>query len=427
MSILPASKSRIDKAGRALSNPPDEITEEDLELEELFDRYREAHLAPLTSLTATIQSILGEKNERYYIAQRLKRKPQIVRKLNRLSVRLTQLQDIGGLRVIAEKNRDADRISTAVDEALSRLRRFSLVRTTDYRPLGRDDSGYRALHKIISFGGLHLELQIRSRAQHYWAESVERTSVFYGRRLKEGEGSNVVLLYFKKLSSLFREIEWGRKAPADEIATLETLRIKAEEIIRRDGHAQLMDGHVNEDVIKTMLQKERSNPGQLNNWILVFDWNTASFLTWDIASREPEEAMKQYARYEREFPEAQMYEVVLVGSSDILTVQKTHSHYFGLARPDKILEDLGQSVRSFADDVALDYGAKKILSVLARRKIWGETQGVQRTTLRNHFCKDVEFFDASLEILLERGLVLSKGGAGLTLNVAKTAEIESIV
>jgi hypothetical protein len=188
-----------------------------------------------------------------------------------------------------------------------------------------------------------------------------------------------------------------------------------------------MDGHVNEDVIKTMLQKERANRGALNNWILVFDWKTASFLTWDIVSREPDEAVAQYARYEREFPETELFEVVLVGSSDISTVQKTHSHYFGLARPDKLLEDLGQSVRSFADDAKLDYGAKKILSVLARKKVWGEGQGIQRSTLRNHFCKDVEYFDSSLDLLLERSLVLSKGGAGLTLNISKTAEIEKIV
>ncbi len=257
---LPASKSRIDRAGRALSRPPIELTEEDLELEEVFDRYREAHLAPLTSLTATVQNTLASSGQQYYIAQRLKRKPQIVRKLNRLSVRLTQLQDIGGLRIIAETNEKADHIARIFEDRITNLRQYEVVRTTDYRPYGRDDSGYRSLHKIIRFEDLHLELQIRSRAQHYWAESVERTSVFYGRRLKEGEGSNVVLLYFKNLSNLFREIESGQKASANEIATLDKLRAKSEEVIRRDGHSHLMDGHVNEDVIKRCFKKKDQTP-----------------------------------------------------------------------------------------------------------------------------------------------------------------------
>lgn len=425
--MLPASKSRIDKAGRLLSSQIDELTEEHLELEDIFDKYREFHLAPLTHLTSTIQNVLTKRGDQYYIAQRLKRKPQILRKLKRLSVRLTQLQDIGGLRVIFETNDQADRFALAIDEHLENDERFNLLRTTDYRPYGRDDSGYRALHKIIKHGELHLELQIRSRAQHYWSESVERTSVFYGKRLKEGEGSSVVILYFKNLSSLFGQIERGHKASVESVAMLERLRSKSEQLIRRDGHAHLMDGFVNEDVIKTMLQKEKSNPGRFNNWILVFDWSTASFITWEVASRDSEIAVSQYVRYEKEFPEDKNFEVVLVGSSDISTVQKTHSHYFGIAKPDSILQDLGQSVRSFVDDATLDFGAKKILSCLVKRKIWGESQGIQKSTLQNHFCKDVENFEASLEILVERGLIINKGGAGLTLNVSRTAEIESSI
>lgn len=350
-----------------------------------------------------------------------------MRKLNRLSVRLTQLQDIGGLRIIVDDNAAVDRINAAIVQTLGSSRNYSIKRSTDYRPYGRDDSGYRALHNVILSDSIHLEMQVRSHAQHYWAESVERTSVFYGKRLKEGEGSNVVLLYFKNLSILFGEVGRGNKASADAVSMLERLRAKSEEVIRREGHSHLMDGYVNEDVIKTMLQKEKSNPGQFNNWILVFDWSSASFLTWDIVSREPGAAVAQYVRYEKEFPEDRNYEVVLIGSSDIATVQKTHSHYFGLARPDSILEDLGQSVRSFVSDAAIDYGAKKILTVLFRRKVWGERHGIQKSTLQNHFCKDVPNFDASLLVLLDRGLILNKGGPGLALNVAKTAEIEQLV
>jgi hypothetical protein len=134
----------------------------------------------------------------------------------------------------------------------------------------------------------------------------------------------------------------------------------------------------------------------------------------------------QYSRYERIYTEADKYEVVLIGSSDIETVQKTHSHYFGLARPDKILEDLGQSVRSFSVNVDLDYGARRILEVLVKRKTWGMKKGIQRQTLQNHFCKDVDRFDDSLTLLVQREFVIDKGGAGVTLNVAKTSDIEEI-
>jgi hypothetical protein len=344
-----------------------------------------------------------------------------------LTVRLTQLQDIGGLRIIVDDNSKSDTVSSLLDEKFGTSQNFKFQRNADYRPTGRDDSGYRALHKIVRWHDLDLEIQVRTRAQHYWAESVERTSVFYGKRLKEGEGSNVVLAYFKILSRIFADIERGSKPGRDDLDALETLRKKSEEIIRRDGHAHLMDGVVNDDVVKTLIQKERSNPARVNNWILVFDWRTANFVTWDIVSREPSEAVETYARYEKQFPERDFYEVVLIGSSDVATVQKTHSHYFGISSPDRILEDLGQSIVKIADDPDLDVGAKTIVRRLAKRKIWGSTQGIQRQTLKNHFCKDVVKFQESVELLLKLGYVIEKGGAGLTLNVSKTAEIDRLL
>jgi ppGpp synthetase/RelA/SpoT-type nucleotidyltranferase len=421
------SKSRIDKSGRVLSSDKSEIDEEYLELDEAFNIYRQAHLAPLSALTSSIQNFLSDFDFNYYVAQRLKRKPQILRKLNRLSVRLTQLQDIGGLRIIVDNDKIVSDLSSIIDDSLKQSSYFRPHRSTDYRPLGRDDSGYRALHKIVRGGSLFFEIQLRSRAQHHWAESVERTSVFYGKRLKEGEGSPFILQYFKNLSRVFTEIEHGLQQSQESLAILESMRRKSEEIIRREGHAHLMDSFVNEDVIKTLVQKEKSNPQQINNWILVFDWNTANFVTWDIVSRDPIEAGKAYTQYEKQFPEYENYEVVLIGSSNVITVQKTHSHYFGIASPDQLLEDLGQSRVKISDDSVMDVSGKQILRVLHRRRVWGVGNGIQKQTLKNHFCKDVESFDEALKLLIDKSYIIDKGGPGVSLNVAKTSEIESFI
>lgn len=427
MSKLGPSKSRVDRAGKALSHFSGEVDEEILVLDEVFDAYREAHLEPLTHLTSTLQSSLRNFGKQYYIAQRLKRKPQILRKLRRLSVRLTQLQDIGGLRIIAETNEDVSEIAKLVDSAVEESQIFASGRNVDYRPFGRDDSGYRALHKIVHADKLALEVQIRSRAQHYWAESVERTSVFYGLRLKEGEGDESVRGYFHELSNLLRDVESGARVSSEKRRKLEISRADAETVIRRDGHSHLMDSQVNESVIKTMLRVEEAHPNGFQNWILVFDWSTASFVTWDIADRDPQQAVSQYKRYESEYPETKRFEVVLVGASDIATVRKTHSHYFGLSNPDTLLETLGQSLENLVDDDDVDHGAKRILSVLHKRKIWGMKNGVQYSTLRRHFCKDVKHFDQSMQVLHEADLVSDKGGAGVTLNTKKAKEIEGLI
>lgn len=88
--MLKISKTRIDKAGRLLADPVAELTGEFLELDEVFDAYRRSFLGSLTDLTGQIQSWLTANRNQYYIAQRLRRRPQILRKLRRLSVRLAQ-------------------------------------------------------------------------------------------------------------------------------------------------------------------------------------------------------------------------------------------------------------------------------------------------------------------------------------------------
>lgn len=397
------------------------------ELEEIFDEYRKAHLQPLSETTLELQHLLTNYGAQYYIAQRLKRKPQIVRKLNRLSVRLTQLQDIGGCRIIVQNNADVDRLHKYLIETVGAQNVFVIDRSTDYREMGRDETGYRALHVILKRAGVFLELQIRSRIQHYWAESIERTSVIYGYHLKESEGDAEVIGYFKNLSDVFYEIEVGREPSIDQRLRVDELRSVCEQIIAKSDRHKVFDSFVNEDIIKTLTEKESRNPAGLNNWILVFDWNAGAFISWDIVSRNPGDAVKSYVDYERMFPVDQGYEVVLVGSSEVATVRQTHSHYFGIESYENILESLDTSIVGFTRKIDIDVGARQILSTLNRRRFWGK-KTIASDTLRNHFCKGVLTFDSSLKSLLDRGLIQpSPKNGGISLNIGKKAEIERYV
>jgi (p)ppGpp synthase/HD superfamily hydrolase len=115
------SKTKIDKAGYMLSNNAEwQSDEQYLESEYIFDEYRKNHLIPLTEVTLKLQEWLTMFPNDYYIAQRLKRKPQILKKLVRLSVRLTQLQDIGGCRIIVENNELVDTLLSYIQEKLIR-------------------------------------------------------------------------------------------------------------------------------------------------------------------------------------------------------------------------------------------------------------------------------------------------------------------
>ena len=418
------SKSRIDKSGLALAKGKFKDEVDFIELEEVFDAYRKAHLQPLSETTLELQKLLAGQGTPYYIAQRLKRKPQIIRKLNRLSVRLTQLQDIGGCRIIVQKNSDVEKIFNFLKEKSKNETEFTIARVADYRERGRDDTGYRSLHLIMEKDSVSLELQIRSRIQHYWAESIERTSVIYGHHLKEKEGAQEVIDYFKHLSDVFYEIEAGREPSTAHKLQIDALRQSCEIIIEASDRHKVFDSFVNEGVIRTLTEKESRNPTGLNNWILIFDWNQGAFVSWDIVGRDPDSAVSAYVQYERMYPAEEGYEVVLIGSSEVATVRQTHSHYFGIETYSSILESLDNSIVGFTRKIDIDVGARQIMACLHRRHCWGR-KTVSEDTLKNHFCKNVITFESSLQALIDKDLVLkSTSNGGHSLNVSKRPEIE---
>lgn len=418
------SKTKIDRAGVGLAKENYKDAEEWIEHEDVLDAFRGQHLQPLTETTLELQRWLTGYESDYYIAQRLKRKPQIIRKLSRLSVRLTQLQDIGGCRIIVEKNVDVDRLLAFIEERVANQSSLAIERVTDYRIKGRDITGYRALHVLLSRGGYKLELQIRSRIQHYWSESIERTSVVYGYYLKENEGDPAVIGYFQRLSDAFFELESGREPSAATKLEIDRLKAASEKIIESSERGKILDSFVNESIIKTLTEKEARSPNAINNWIIVFDWNTGAFVSWDIVGRSPEEAMKAYIQYENSYPVEKNYEVVLIGSSKVATVRRTHSHYFGIETYGNVLENIDESIIGFSKRMDIDVGARQILLKLHTKHFWSE-KAVAKSTLKNHFCQNVLTFDSSLEVLVEKGLVHHNGTNGpVSLNIKMRNEIE---
>ncbi|WP_186424348.1 RelA/SpoT domain-containing protein [Pannonibacter sp. I15F10I1] len=418
------SKSKIDKAGRFLGSFCGEYDEFALENELIFDEYRKLHLDPLTNFTLMVQYWLQASGVHYFIAQRLKRKPQIIRKLKRFSVRLTQLQDIGGCRIIVERNEDVDVLYQYLDNKIKQFGLGKISKVTDYRERGRDDSGYRALHVIVIVDGLFLELQLRSRIQHYWSESIERTSVIYGHRLKEQEGDYRVIDYFKCFSDALHDIELNKRLVSSKEIDLQQKRQVAESVINSFPGGMMLSGHVNQGVIQAMSQVEIQRPGQLNNWILVFDWTDGNFVTWEMVGRDVGSAIAAYLRYEAEFPEAEKKEVVMIGTSDVSTLQYTHSHYFGIDHHNAALEDMEKSIIGLSRRGKIDIGARRILLTMRKKAFWGSRK-IAVATLRNHFCSGIASFDSSLEELMRRRIVV--GDDSISLNVEKKSEIDSIV
>ena len=120
---------------------------------------------------------------------------------------------------------------------------------------------------------------------------------------------------------------------------------------------------------------------------------------------------------------------MLIGSSDVATVRQTHSHYFGIETYDSILESLDTSIVGFRRKIDLVIGARQILLAMYRKRYWG-AKSVSVVTVKNHYCKNVLTFEASLSSLIERELVIDKRSSktgGISLNLRLKSDVKSYI
>ncbi len=105
------TKGRINKAGQILIEK-DLTDEEWLWARSLADRWRACHAYPINTFQATLRVRLKPFEGSPIAAQRLKRMPTIIDKLKRYpTMRLTDMQDIGGVRAVLESIHDVNRLA----------------------------------------------------------------------------------------------------------------------------------------------------------------------------------------------------------------------------------------------------------------------------------------------------------------------------
>lgn len=174
---LPMSKSQVRKLGSRL-RAPGPTREDDLELlAEVLAAYDEA-------LSTAISRLEGRWGLRP--TERLKNVGTIVEKLRREGTNLASIQDIAGLRIVlgpAMGRRDQDRFRDLVGETVGD--QGSVPRVHDRRL--SPSHGYRAVHVVVDVLGLPVEVQIRTGAQHRWAQFFEKLADLLGREIRYGD------------------------------------------------------------------------------------------------------------------------------------------------------------------------------------------------------------------------------------------------
>lgn len=179
------SKTQIDRLGDRLKK--DNIEEADLRLLDLYRR----------SFTHAYEIVVGAIRKELALeptGRPSKTTTSIADKLRRESIRLTQIQDIAGCRLIV-----AD-IATqnAVVQSLSKLFQQTIIVDRRERP----SNGYRAVHVVVKIEGVVIEVQVRTSLQHLWAELSEKISDIVDPSIKYGGGDDFIRGFLKDTSAI---------------------------------------------------------------------------------------------------------------------------------------------------------------------------------------------------------------------------------
>ncbi|NOT62014.1 MAG: hypothetical protein HOP19_17510 [Acidobacteria bacterium] len=184
------SKTQIDKLGERLKQ--DQIEEADLRM---LAEYRNS----FTQAFETVVSLIRERLALEPTGRPVKSTASITDKLRRESIRLSQIQDIAGCRIIVPdvvtQNEIVERITGL----------FEKVSVVDRRV--QPSHGYRAVHVIVGVENKLVEVQVRTRLQHLWAELSERFSDF-DSTIKYGGGSPSDQKILLTLSGTIRDFDY---------------------------------------------------------------------------------------------------------------------------------------------------------------------------------------------------------------------------
>jgi len=320
------TKGEIERAGNLLRQ--ENTSQNELEwAENVLENLRAMYAYPLNTFQSTLRDkLVATQAEKRVVAQRLKRSPSIISKLQRFpQMNLSRMQDIGGLRAILENITEVRRL-----EENYRNSRFQheLVGEKDYINTPQK-SGYRGIHLIYKYknknvpqyDGLLLELQFRTKLQHIWATSVETVGTFISSSLKSSKGPQDWLEFFALVGTVFAIIEKSPRVPGFE-------SLSEQEIYKKVAvdakNLKVIDSL---QAFNVVADRIKGKPGSYHLLLLDLDIKTVSFNSY--GQKDFEAANKEYSAQEQNIKNNNRNaQVVLVSTSSVDALKKAYPNYF---------------------------------------------------------------------------------------------------
>lgn len=335
--IKPAgySAEEVNHAGDALISVSQD--DEIVKAIEVLNNWRAIHSYPMHVFKVRLKHTAQLVDKNSLTVQRLKRVPAILKKLERdypsrtKRIMLYEMQDIGGCRTILSNVSMVRKLYEK--HYLKSDLKHTLVKVNDYISTPKKD-GYRSFHIIYSYrsdkvgkkgyNGLLIELQLRSKLQHYWATAIETVDFFTRQAIKSSEGQDAWKEFFKLLSSAFAMMEGCplvKGTPNDEKELYLQIKRKEAEL----NVIKKMEGWAKG--FRTFRDVTKVDP-KIRFFLLELNISREQLNLSGFTQKQEKEAIEAYSAAEKRNQGNTAFDVVLVGADTTSDLEKAYPNYF---------------------------------------------------------------------------------------------------
>ncbi|MCP4102963.1 MAG: (p)ppGpp synthetase [Lentisphaerae bacterium] len=321
------SKKQVNKAGDLLT-PREEFKHYSggkmplVDAIKILFNWRAAHAFPMQIILDFLRKTSLRVDKKAIAVQRLKRISSILEKLKRENgMNLSRMEDIAGCRVVVE---NCDQVYDIYEKFKKSRTKHILYRERDYINNPKP-SGYRSIHLIYKYnagkkeyGGLPVEIQIRSQIQHSWATAVEVVGTFTKQALKASSGDKSWLEFFRLVSIEFAKLE--RNQPYSNAQYNSSFNEMSELYNQLDVEKRL-------HAFKVVAKKIASSKND-TYYLLKLNLTDRLVTVSKFQKKDLENATSQYDSEEQRYKDDSDIDLVLVSAKSVKDLKKAYPNYF---------------------------------------------------------------------------------------------------
>ncbi|MDR2924364.1 MAG: RelA/SpoT domain-containing protein [Azoarcus sp.] len=323
---LEYSREDVNRSGKLLLSQ--DKLEESNHVIDIVDNWRAAHAYPTQVIFVTLKRRAESIFKGAQVGQRIKRLPSIIKKLEKeKEMKLSQMQDIGGCRVILNDIQQVYRLQEKIES--SRWKHEKLQGKNYIK--NPKNSGYRGIHlryryrgegSKSGYNGLKVEIQIRTMLQHVWATAVEAAEVFTQQEIKASRGKPEWERFFALMGSVFALWEKCPLVP-ETPNSYDDLCLEIKNLCEKYNIVNLFIGYAN------AIKITENKVGKSDYYcLIILDPVAKRVGIRRFKKKEYKLANAAYIDAERNKSKEEQSQIVLVSVSSIKSLKRIYPNYF---------------------------------------------------------------------------------------------------